>query len=200
MFQNYNKVQRAVLETTLRIINQKELQATSMSLIAKESGVSTGSIYHYFKSKEEIINELYRGIVVFNGEFVIKGLSGGTSIQECFRLAWRNIFQLCMEFPQGFQFIEQYSFSPYIYDEVKMEAYEGGWCIPLEKLYAEGIQQGLFINLKPKLMVQMHYGSIVYLVKGHLQSYVELTEEVMERVIQASWDSISIQAHTAEEI
>lgn len=32
MFQNYNKVQRAVLETTLRSINQKELQATSMSL------------------------------------------------------------------------------------------------------------------------------------------------------------------------
>ncbi|MCL6458999.1 MAG: TetR/AcrR family transcriptional regulator, partial [Gorillibacterium sp.] len=65
MFSKYNKVQQVVLDTTLRLIMEKDLQATSMSLISKEAGVSTGSIYYYFKSKEDIINELYKGIIAF---------------------------------------------------------------------------------------------------------------------------------------
>lgn len=68
MFEEYNKVQKAVLETTLELISEKELQATSMSLISKVSGISTGSIYHYFDNKEAIINELYKGIIKFHSE------------------------------------------------------------------------------------------------------------------------------------
>lgn len=48
VFIGYHKVQPAVLERTLELIIEKELQATSMGLIAKKSGVSTRNIYHYF--------------------------------------------------------------------------------------------------------------------------------------------------------
>jgi AcrR family transcriptional regulator len=191
MFATYNKVQKSVLETTLRIIIEKELQATSMSLIAKESGVSTGSIYHYFESKEDIINELYKGIVTFNGGFVLKDFHKNESIRERFHKAWENLFQLSINYPQGFQFIEQYSFSPYIHLTTKQEAYKGGWCGPLEKLYAEAMEQQLFIHLDPGLMVQMHYGSIVYLVKGHVQKHFDLTDDVIQTVIRSSWNSVS---------
>lgn len=190
MFERYNKVQKAVLETTLRIINEKELQATSMSLIAKESGVSTGSIYHYFSSKEDIINELFKGIVLFNGEAVMKGVHELDSVQEKFQRAWINYFRLSLEYPLGFQFIEQYSFSPYIYQSSKDESYKGGWCGPMTKIYAEAVQQQLFIELEPRLMVQMHIGTAVYTLKGHLQNYLELTDDDIHRIIQSCWNSV----------
>jgi hypothetical protein len=190
MFEKYNKVQKAVLETTLRIINEKELQATSMSLIAKESGVSTGSIYHYFNSKEDIINELYKGIVRYNGEAVLKGFNDQDTIQQKFHLAWENFIHVSMKYPQGFQFIEQYSFSPYIYQTSKDEANKGGWCGAMYQLYGEAIEKQIFIELEPRMMVQMHNGSMVYLVKGHVQNYVNLTEDVIQRVIQSCWNSV----------
>ncbi|MFC5650024.1 TetR/AcrR family transcriptional regulator [Paenibacillus solisilvae] len=190
MFERYNKVQRAVLETTLRIINQKELQATSMSLIAKESKVSTGSIYHYFQSKEDIINELYKAIVTFTGDVVMKDIDANQPVQARFRRVWENIIGVSMKHPEGFQFIEQYSFSPYIYEESKLEAYKVGWCNPVEKLYSEAIEQKLFIDMEPKLLVQMHYGSIVYLVKADLQKYIELTEDAVQHVITSAWKSV----------
>ncbi|MFF2088896.1 TetR/AcrR family transcriptional regulator [Paenibacillus sp. NPDC058174] len=191
MFEKYNKVQQAVLQTTLQIINEKELQATSMALIAKQSGVSTGSIYHYFSSKEDIINELYKGIVKFNGEFVTNGLDTDEPVRVRFERAWKKVFELCMTYPLGFQFIEQYSFSPYIYDSSKQEAYAGGWCGRLAKLYADAIGQGLMMDMEPKQMVQMNYGSIVYLVKGHLEGYFNLNEETIQSVIDSSWKAVS---------
>lgn len=191
MFEKYNKVQRAVLETTLRLINEKDLQATSMALISKESGVSTGSIYHYFQSKEDIINELYKGIVNFHGEVVLKDFYTNESIQERFQRVWGNVIRFTMQYPQGFQFIEQYSFSPYIDDAAKQEAYKGSWCGPLAQLYAEAIEQQLFINLEPKLMVQMNFGSVVYLIKAYLQNNVDLTDEMIQKVIRSCWNAVS---------
>ncbi|THF75726.1 TetR/AcrR family transcriptional regulator [Cohnella fermenti] len=191
MFGRYNKVQQAVLETTLRLIIDKELQATSMSLIAKESKVSTGNIYHYFSSKEDIINELYKAIVQFNGEYVTKNWHEGDGVKERFERAWTNFIKLSLAYPQGFQFIEQYSFSPYIYEQSKLDAYETGWCAPMEALYEEAIGQKMFVELEPRLMVQMSYGSLVYAVKAHLQNRVELDEPHAKQIVAACWNSFA---------
>lgn len=193
MFENYNKVQQAVLETTLNIIIRKELQATSMALIAKESGVSTGNIYHYFKSKEDIVNELYKAIVTFNGEHVRGGLLKGTTIREKFELGWNRVIELGKQYPQGFQFIEQYSFSPYIYEEVKLEVYTGGWCGPMNELYQEAIQEKLFIPMNPKMMVQMHYGTFVYMLKAHLHGIFELSSESVSGAIRSCWNAVTLR-------
>ncbi|GMX66572.1 transcriptional regulator FatR [Paenibacillus elgii] len=191
MFDKYHRVQKAVLETTLSLIIEKELQATSMSLIAKEAGVSTGNIYHYFDSKESIINELYKAIVQFNGEKVLDGFYSDEPIRVRIERAWENLIRLSLEYPQGFRFIEQYSFSPYIYDDIKKEAYDGGWCGPLEKLYAQAIQEKLFIDMDPSLMAQMHYGSFVYVIKGYLHGKFTISDEEIKRIIEATWNSVS---------
>lgn len=191
MFERYNKVQKAVLETTLHLIIDRELQATSMSLIAKDSGVSAGNIYYYFSSKEDIINELYKAIVLFNGEFVTKSMLEVDSVQDRFRRAWHSVIELGKQYPKGFRFIEQYSFSPYIYEQSKQEAYKGGWCGPMEELYRRAVEEGLFVSLNSHMMVQMHYGSIVYLLKSHQQNMLELTDDLAEQAILACWNAVS---------
>ncbi len=193
MFDNYNKVQGAVLEATLRLISEKELQATSMALISKESGISTGNIYHYFDSKEAIINELYKGLVAFHSEQILKGFYSNEPMKARFQRIWRNFIQFGIDYSKGFQFIEQYSFSPYISDKVKKEALKGVWCGELAPLYAEATKQKLFIELDPKLMVQMHYGSMVYLLKSHFQGNTELTDDLIQTVIDTCWNSVSKQ-------
>ena len=41
-----------ILQTTLELITELGFHATPMSLIIKKSDVASGTIYHYFKSKE----------------------------------------------------------------------------------------------------------------------------------------------------
>ncbi|MDF2836794.1 MAG: transcriptional regulator, TetR family [Paenibacillus sp.] len=191
MFESYNKAQQAVLRTTLNMIIKKELQATSMALIAKESGVSTGNIYHYFKSKEEIVNELYNAIVSYNGSFVLQGLSRPGTVRDRFFGGWEKVVELSRLHPEGFQFIEQYSFSPYIREDVKLKAYNGGWCAPMNALYQDAMTQRIMKPSDAKLTVQMHYGALVYMIKGHLSGYYELTDEGIHGAILNCWRSVS---------
>lgn len=49
-----------VLETALGMFRSKGFAKTTMRAIATEAGVSLGSAYYYFASKDELVLELYR--------------------------------------------------------------------------------------------------------------------------------------------
>jgi AcrR family transcriptional regulator len=44
-----------ILESARRVISKNGIQGATMRAIAEESSLSTGAIYHYFNSKEEIL-------------------------------------------------------------------------------------------------------------------------------------------------
>ena len=52
-----------VLQTALDLFSQKGYFNTSMRDITHESGVSTGSVYHYFKDKEGVAAALYQSLL-----------------------------------------------------------------------------------------------------------------------------------------
>ncbi|MFE4711629.1 MULTISPECIES: TetR/AcrR family transcriptional regulator [unclassified Paenibacillus] len=191
MFEKYKKSKKAVLETTLRLLSKHDLQATSMSLISSESGVSMGSIYNSFSGKEEIINELYTSIVEYQTEYVLQGFNDSADLFERFQRTWQRVVQSSVDNPEAFQFMEQYSLSSYIYDESKRFAYEKNWCGPLAVMYADAMEQQIFKQSDARLMVQMHWGTFVFLVKGHLQGNLKLTSEVLEMAVSSSWNSVS---------
>src|SRR5579859_643537 len=49
----------AILQAALELIAQHGLQHTPMSLISKHSKASAGVIYHYFESKDDLLQSLY---------------------------------------------------------------------------------------------------------------------------------------------
>lgn len=62
-----------VLDTALRLFVQKGYYNVSIPTIVKESGVSTGSIYSYFKNKEGLAEEIYHHVQKrFNQQFVAR--------------------------------------------------------------------------------------------------------------------------------
>lgn len=192
MFDEYNDVQKVILSTTLKLITKKELQATSMSLISKESGVSTGNIYHYFKSKEEIINELFIGIVHECTKRVLNTPHVEKAVYDNFRQLWRSYINFCKDYPEAFMFYEQYSFSPYINSSVREKAAEMNIFRALTDLYREAVHQGLLSScFTPEIMVTMNYGSIVYVIKNSIEQCFVLTEELIENIINSCWDTFS---------
>src|SRR5215468_10212410 len=53
-----------IVETALRLFAAKGYEQTTMRDIAKETGCALGLAYRYFASKEELVLELYRWLVV----------------------------------------------------------------------------------------------------------------------------------------
>lgn len=50
---------RQILDAAIRVFAREGFYACRVSDIAEEAGVAYGLVYHYFRSKEEVLNELF---------------------------------------------------------------------------------------------------------------------------------------------
>ena len=50
---------RQILDAAVRVFARQGFHATRVSDIADEAGVAYGLVYHYFNSKDEVLNELF---------------------------------------------------------------------------------------------------------------------------------------------
>jgi TetR/AcrR family fatty acid metabolism transcriptional regulator len=55
---------REILEAAIRVFARLGIPNTNMIDVAREAGIGKGTIYEYFRSKEEIINETFRNFLV----------------------------------------------------------------------------------------------------------------------------------------
>src|SRR6476646_1302415 len=108
------KVKReAILKSTLELIKDNGFHGTPISLIAKNSGVATGTIYHYFPSKDAIIMELHYQI---KKEMVAAMFNDGNTKKEYkqqFFEGWINLCKYFINNPSSLIFTEQFNSSPY---------------------------------------------------------------------------------------
>ena len=50
---------RQILDSAIRVFARQGFHSTRVTDIADEAGVAYGLVYHYFKSKDEVLNELF---------------------------------------------------------------------------------------------------------------------------------------------
>ena len=54
-----NSKEQRIFEAALKLFVERGVDNTSISLISKEAGIATGTIYLYFENKMDLINKLY---------------------------------------------------------------------------------------------------------------------------------------------
>ncbi|MBC2717218.1 MAG: TetR/AcrR family transcriptional regulator [Desulfobacteraceae bacterium] len=69
---NRNKYRQELLEKCFYIFSRKGYSNVTMREIAAEIGVSTGTIYHYFANKQDILKQMFKYIVETNVEKYLK--------------------------------------------------------------------------------------------------------------------------------
>ncbi|MDQ0494068.1 hypothetical protein [Paenibacillus sp. BJ-4] len=63
----------------------------------------------------------------------------------------------------------------------------------MNELYQEAIQEKLFFPMNPKMMVQMHYGTFVYMLKAHRHGIFELSSESVSGAIRLCWNAVTLR-------
>jgi AcrR family transcriptional regulator len=81
-------------QTALGLFREKGLESTTMREIAKAAGMSLGSTYHYFPSKEAIVAEYYQEIQTAHRERVLQGLPKTKNLRERLALAYHSHLEL----------------------------------------------------------------------------------------------------------
>lgn len=178
----------AILQATLNLISERGFHDTPMSLIAKTSGVSTGIIYHYFASKEELIHELYTKIKIEASRAMLADYSEEMSFRERFDKIWFNVLRHSMHHPKETAFLEQFENSPYSTPSLQPEFLDNVACV--HNFIVQGIQEGVFKDLPFEVLTDLTIGVAVALAKRHIAGTIVLDDELLQAVANACWDAV----------
>ena len=63
IIKEYEERRKEILETAERLFLTKGYTKTTVNDILKEIGIAKGTFYHYFKSKEEVMDEIIMRII-----------------------------------------------------------------------------------------------------------------------------------------
>jgi AcrR family transcriptional regulator len=179
-----------ILDTTLRLIVQRGLEATPMSLIAQEAGVGMGTIYHHFSGKDELVNVLYRELKQRTHAALITGYEESAPVRERFFRIWRNLFDCYLSEPDLYRFLTQYSLSPTITQESK-DLGMRLWQVPIQ-LINEGRAQQMVKPLPIELLMLIANAPLANLVQGHIDGRIQLDSPSIDAAITACWDAIKL--------
>lgn len=177
-----------ILAATLRLIVANGLERTPMSAVGRAAGVGMGTIYHYFPSKEELVNVLYRELKAQSHSAMLRGYRADAPVRERFFCIWRNIFQLYRDQQDLYRFLEQHSFSPVITPESKAYG-ERSWG-EAHRVIEDGLAQQILKPLPVKLLLRIAGAPLFTLVQAHIAGEIALDEALIEEAVTACWDAV----------
>ena len=96
-----------LLEAATKLFVERGLHATPTSAISKEAGVSAGILFHYFKTKDDLIDELYVSIKKEYTTFILKNIDKVKSDAGKLRLIWSNSWSWGLDNKLKYSFLQQ---------------------------------------------------------------------------------------------
>lgn len=180
-----------ILDTALDLFTKQGLQQTPMSQISKESGIAVGTMYHHFKSKDELINGLFLEDKKRFGAYIkFTDKEKTLSIKERFSILWRNCYDFYIDYPKNFLFSSSIIYSPLISEDTRSEARQ--YYQEAIDFIKEGVEKQTFQNVDIPLLMRWYYLSVSVFAQVVIAKEVEANETNINKAIEMAWNSLTI--------
>jgi AcrR family transcriptional regulator len=177
-----------IYDATLQLVAKEGLAGLTMNKIAQQAGIGTGTLYVYFKGKEELINALFLKIKHRTTQCYLRNYDENEPFKVGFRKIWTNIFQDKLNQHQCSVFTDQCYISPYL-DEKTREAMDK-MVTPFFTLMERGKKEHLVKEMDNMLLLSCVMGNINEFVHLIRAGKIEPTKENVDACFTISWDSI----------
>ena len=162
------------------------------SKIAAEAGVANGTLFHYYKTKEDLVIVLYNDIKAELNSFMISKTSCGDKLEAKVKVLFIHFIYWALDNREKFYYIHQFHFSPH-FSKVSPETINEQANCPMT-LLRDGINAHLLKPLPVEFLLTMissHvFGIYQYLTNG------DFSEEEQKKVINNAyvvlWDMIKV--------
>ena len=180
-----------ILKTTLELISEQGFVGTPMSQIAQRADIGMGTIYRYFKNKDDLLNALYINIKQKIADCSRRSYPENLPAREAFKHILGNLIRYFKENPAELSFMEQYVNSPVITAATREEAMR--MAEPFEDLYRRAKEQNLLKEMPFEISCALLGGAAISLAKLYLASPDGLSEESLAMGLDALWDMIALK-------
>jgi len=179
----------AILQAAIELFTKNGFHGTPTSKIAQTAGVATGTLFHYFKTKEELINKLYFEIKEELTHVMSAGLEKEKTVRGKMRKIWLNAMSWNIDNPSKFNFFQQFRESPYISNLTREEA--TAQFNYFYDIIEDGRRQDILKDISTELILEItsgiFHGAAVYFYNN--PDKLE-NKEHMEMAFNLYWDSV----------
>jgi len=177
----------SILKSTLELIKDNGLHGTPISRIAKNAGVASGTIYHYFSSKDAIIAELHSLVRNEMRAAMFNEANSKKEYKSQFFIGWTNLCKYFINNPASLIFLEQYNSSPYSKKKNKKGKE------PVNKFndfFQTGMDNGYLKKMEYNLIASVVFGCITATAKYHVTGRFDFTDDDLCKIAHILWDGI----------
>ena len=167
------------------------LQNTSTAEIAKEAGTAAGTLFLYFPTKQDLVNELVLWISQAEADTINGLLTPALSVRDAFFTIWDGSIRWLLANPDAYKYSQQIRDLGLISAEVTRKSGE------FFSFYYTAIQNGLQEELIKPFPIDLIGGFLyqgIVAVMNHLKNQPEadkLTESIQQG-FEIFWDGIKI--------
>lgn len=187
---NRNKPKyKQIIDAAVVVIAQNGYHQAQVSKIAKQAGVADGTIYLYFKNKEDILISLFQEKMGYFVEQIQEEIKGKASSAEKLLVLIKKHFQI-LSADTNLAIVTQLELRQSNIDlRHRINDVLRGYLQLIDNIILEGKENGEFsANLNAKLTRLMIFGTIdetatTWIMNDHKYSLPELAEEVHHLLI-----------------
>ncbi len=181
-----------ILRTALKLFVEKGFEKTPSSRISSESEVATGTLFHHFKSKNDLLFGLFENIRP-DVEISIKdGLEKAEGTRKKLLRGWHNFILWVIKNPLEFQFIVAFNRPPYS-KEIFNDEFDGIYN-EIFKLLESGKAEGIIINLPMELLKNTTKSQFIAASQYFIENPEKFSDpDLVSNVFASYWYSLAVK-------
>jgi TetR/AcrR family transcriptional regulator, multidrug resistance operon repressor len=178
----------ALLEKAIEMIVEQGFDGLSMQKLAKAAGISPGTIYIYYKDRDDLIIKLWESEVKRMMEASLKGFDPKMHFDEGLKIQWMNRARFYIDNPMTAHFIEQMKYSPY-YEQCRGRV-DKRFLAAMHEFVHNAIERKELVKLPVEVYWSVAFAPLYSLVKFHMSGRgltgteeFELTEKMLNQTL-----------------
>jgi AcrR family transcriptional regulator len=186
------------LNAALKLFVSRGMQNTSTAEIAREAGTAAGTLFLYFPTKQDLINELVLKISQEEAATITSRLDASMPARDMFFTIWDGSIRWLLDHMDAYQFSQQVRDSGMIPEEVVLET--GKQFSFYYNAIQKGLAEGSLKPLPPELIGGFLYQDIVAVMNyTRTQANPIKIEQTIQQGFEIFWDGISKQSINTKE-
>jgi TetR/AcrR family transcriptional repressor of multidrug resistance operon len=180
-----------ILRATLHLLATCGFHGFSMKQLADHAGVATGTLYLYFRDREDIIRQLHQEIIQTFAQHVLAEHDYEQSLLKQYKsICWR-FWQFCRDNPDILLGKGQFDhLPPEILRDHHRDAKKA--FLPMAQLFQQCRENGLIKPLCDEILATLTVEPFIHLARKHHLKLVTLGDQEVEAIIDAAWDAIAL--------
>ncbi|MBX2843656.1 MAG: TetR/AcrR family transcriptional regulator [Flammeovirgaceae bacterium] len=178
-----------ILAAALKLFVEQGFHSTPTSAIAKAAGVANGTLFHYFKTKDELILGLYADIKKDSLSKILQGIEEQLSVKAKVKTIWFNSINWSNAEKERHNFKQQFMNSPYASQLVEEEIEEE--LKFFSTIINEGIEKKILKDIPIDLIYHIsHYQMLAIVSYLNLNQHLIEDADFYELAFELYWDNI----------